>query len=179
MIIETITLIGRIIKHDHNIYITKEGILIPLALAIEFINMFGAFPMYVIAPITTELTEIATKMFGYTCINSCALPPAILKNKRYDGALSRKEEAREQSQKYTNAQLSWLPVSAIYLCIVSEFSFSINRTGAITKNIVKNVIATSLKAVKSIFILFFLENLMDTAHIMSNIIFFTNMPEIV
>ena len=92
-------LTGNIIAQDHSIYPTNDGIFIFLFSAIDLTIIFGALPMYVMAPITTELIDIAFSTFGYTYINSFASPPAILKNKRYDGALSKNEDAREHSQK--------------------------------------------------------------------------------
>ena len=50
--------------HDQSIYPINDGICIPFLVAIDFTIMFGAFPIYVIAPITTELIEIAVKTFG-------------------------------------------------------------------------------------------------------------------
>ena len=75
----------------------------------------------------------------------------MLKNSKYDGALSKNEEANEHNQKYIFEPSVPLLISIIYLCISSEFVFSINNTGAITINITRNVRATSPNGAKSIF----------------------------
>lgn len=90
---------GSIIRADHMIYPIKEGIFIPFFSDIDLTIIFGAFPIYVMDPITTELIDIATSISFWTYINSWGFPPAILKKRRYEGALSRKDDAIPHIQK--------------------------------------------------------------------------------
>ena len=68
---------------------------------------FGAFPIYVIAPINTAPAEIAIKVLGISFIRNSAEivfsgadDPARLKKTKYVGALSRKAERTPVNQKY-------------------------------------------------------------------------------
>ena len=56
--------------------------------------------MYDSDPITTELTDIAVSICAFVVINSLAVQPLILKNNKYDGALSKNADANEHNKKY-------------------------------------------------------------------------------
>ena len=57
------------INKDHIIYPKKLGILTPFSSAIDFTIKFGAFPIYVKAPIKTDPIEIA---------NNCLVIPGLI-----------------------------------------------------------------------------------------------------
>ena len=114
--------------------------MIPFSSAIERTIKFGAFPIYVFAPINTAPDEIAIRrIFGtnppVTCIPS--LKPsesAVLKNTRYVGVLSRKLDKNPVIQK--NCQGFVTPSSP-------PFTSRIRSVGIIVINIPMKSIATS------------------------------------
>ena len=63
-------------------YPKKLGIAIPDASDIDFTIKFGAFPIYVFAPIKTAPAEMANKVLGMSFINTEGTPPAVLKKTR-------------------------------------------------------------------------------------------------
>ena len=81
-------------------YPKKLGISIPDDSEIDFTIKFGAFPIYVIAPIKTAPAEMANNVLGISTMRETGLPPAVLKKTRYVGALSRKPERIPVAQKY-------------------------------------------------------------------------------
>ena len=88
---------------DHLImYPKKLGILISEDSAIAFTIKFGALPIYVNAPKNTDALDIASKVCGKVFIKEYASPPAVLKNTKYVGALSKKPDNTPVNQKYIN-----------------------------------------------------------------------------
>lgn len=73
---------------DHPIYRKNDGIWIPFSSAIAFTMKFGAFPIYVFAPMNTAPQEIAVSTFTGTIPRVVASPsakplaPAVVKNTR-------------------------------------------------------------------------------------------------
>lgn len=90
---------GTRIPIDHNIYPKKLGILTPFSSEIDFTIKLGALPIYVTAPINTAPHEIAVRSFSDTIPTVVAIPvvapsvPAVVRNTRYVGVLSRKLES--------------------------------------------------------------------------------------
>ena len=60
----------------------------------------GAFPIYVLAPMNTAPAEMANRVLDISPIRRTGSPPAVLKNTRQVGALSKKLESIPVSQKY-------------------------------------------------------------------------------
>jgi len=81
---------------DCRIYPKKEGILIPFSSDMDFTIKLGALPIYVLAPINTAPQEIAISIFTETVPTVVEIPfvaprvPAVVRNTRYVGVLSRK-----------------------------------------------------------------------------------------
>ena len=88
------------IPNDHTRYPKKDGILTPFSSAIDFTIKFGAFPIYVLAPMKTAPAEIAVSILRGTIPSEVAIPsvkckaPAVVRNTRYVGVLSRKLDRR-------------------------------------------------------------------------------------
>ena len=86
---------------DHlNRYPKKLGISTPDDSAIDLTMKFGALPIYVFAPIKTAPAEIANNVFFSSPIKVIGSPPAVLKNTKYVGALSKKLDNTPVYQKY-------------------------------------------------------------------------------
>ena len=60
----------------------KLGISMPDDSDIDLTIKFGAFPIYVFAPIKTAPADIANNVLGISFINIEGTPPAVLKNTR-------------------------------------------------------------------------------------------------
>ena len=73
---------------EQSIYPKKEGIFTPFSSEMDFTIKFGAFPMYVLAPINTAPQEIAESSFAGTVPRDVAIPlviprvPAVVRNTR-------------------------------------------------------------------------------------------------
>ena len=86
---------------DHlNKYPKKEGISIPDDSEIDFTIKLGALPIYVFAPMKTAPAEMANKVWLKSPMSNEGSPPAVLKNTRYVGALSKKLDKIPVAQKY-------------------------------------------------------------------------------
>ena len=92
---------GKRIGRDHlNRYPKNDGISIPDDSEIDLTIKFGAFPIYVFAPINTAPADIARRVWESSPINWMGSPPAVLKNTKYVGALSKKLDNIPVAQKY-------------------------------------------------------------------------------
>ena len=67
---------------------------------IDLTIKFGAFPIYVFAPINTAPADIAKSVLDISVINCTGSPPAVLKKTKYVGALSKKLDNIPVAQKY-------------------------------------------------------------------------------
>ena len=76
----------------------------PFSSEMAFTIKFGAFPIYVFAPINTAPQEIAVRVFTEIVPRVVAIPlvnpsvPAVVRNTRYVGVLSRKLESAPVAQ---------------------------------------------------------------------------------
>lgn len=77
----------------------------PFSSEIDFTMKFGAFPIYVFAPINTAPQEIADSRCTGTVPRLVEIPlvnpmvPAVVRNTRYVGVLSRKLDRAPVAQK--------------------------------------------------------------------------------
>ena len=77
----------------------------------DFTMKFGAFPIYVLAPMNTAPAEIARSIFTGTVPSAVAIPlenprePAVVKNTRYVGVLSRKLDRSPVAQNIWNGSV--------------------------------------------------------------------------
>lgn len=89
---------------DQPMYPKKLGILMLFSSAIDLTMKFGALPIYVLAPMKTAPAEIASNMICETVPTVVSMPavapraPAVCKNTRYVGVLSRNDERAPTAQ---------------------------------------------------------------------------------
>ena len=88
----------------------------PFSSAIDRTIKFGAFPIYVSAPKKTAPLDIANNVLGNSFIKISALPPAVLKNTKYVGALSKKPDNKPVNQKYIKS--FWVPSDKVVSSII-------------------------------------------------------------
>ncbi len=81
-------------------YPKNEGISIPEDSEIDLTIKLGAFPIYVLAPMNPAPAEMANKVWLKSPMSNDGSPPAVLKNTKYVGALSKKLDRIPVAQKY-------------------------------------------------------------------------------
>ena len=127
-------------RSDQVIYPKKDGMRIPFSSAIDFTMKFGALPIYVLAPINTAPQEIASSIICGTIPTLVCRPavapsvPAVVRNTRYVGVLSRKLDMAPVTQNICHGSVR--PSSA-------PFAFKIRSAGIIVIKIPINSTATS------------------------------------
>ena len=107
---------------------------------------FGAFPIYVFAPIKTAPAEIAKSVLLNSPINVIGSPPAVLKKTKYVGALSKKLDNTPVYQKYIIFTGSPLLETELIIPDRAPFvpAFKIAIAGIIVTNIPAKSFATSI-----------------------------------
>ena len=130
---------------DHlNRYPKKLGISTPDDSAIDLTMKFGAFPIYVFAPIKTAPAEIAKSVLLNSPINVIGSPPAVLKKTKYVGALSKKLDNTPVYQKYIKFTGSPLLETELIIPDKAPFvpAFKMAIAGIIVTKIPANSFAT-------------------------------------
>ena len=131
---------GTKIPIDQSIYPKKPGILTPFSSAMDLTIKLGALPIYVPAPINTAPQDIAVRSFTVIIPALVVIPfvnpnvPAVVKNTRYVGVLSRKLQSAPVVQNICHALL---------IPSVGPTALRIIRAGCIVINIPIKSTATS------------------------------------